>query len=281
MRYYPLFLDLTDKEVLVVGAGAVGRRKLATLATVPLRGITVIDPAGLDLAPMHALDEDFPASVAVKGPGDKNFTLTAKNQTQDSAFLTPEAYFSTLNADSFTLAPESLRLEENACRLTILERAFQPQDLEGKSLVFAATADAAVNTAIAALCAAQNIWCNNASGPEDSDFFVPALAHTGDLTVAIGTGGKSPALARKLRKDLEAWLGNRYTPFLRVMGRLRPRLLALELPTPTNTTLLRALTDSPLAGYLEEKDRPGARRLLESLLPEQLHPGIEELLYDL
>ena len=281
MRYYPLFLDLTDKEVLVVGAGTVGRRKLGTLTTVPLRGITVIDPAGLDLAAMKELGANFSALDVVTCPDGNAYTLKANFLTLEAEKLTLEANFLPLSADFLTLESDTPTPQNTTCHLTILERTFLPEDLEGKSLVFAATADAAVNATIAALCADKNIWCNNATGPQDSTFFVPALAKAGDLTIAIGTSGKSPALARKLRKDLEGWLGNRYTPFLRVMGRLRPRLLALELPTQANAMLLRTLTDSPLAGYLEAKDLPGARQLLESLLPEPLHSAIEELLYDL
>lgn len=225
MRYYPLFLDLADKEVLVVGAGGVGRRKLAALVQAPLRGLTVVDPAGL---------------------------------SQDSLPDLPEK-----------------------TSLIVLRRKFQPGDLSGKSLVFAATSDAVVNARIAVLCSDKGIWCNTATDPDNGDFFVPALCSVADLTVAVGTNGKSPALARRVRKDLEAWLGNRYSPALRLMERLRPMLREPHFPQGGGARILRALADSALFSLLEEKDRGEARLLLVAHLPESLHSRIEELLYDL
>ena len=225
MRYYPLFLDLSDKEVLIAGAGTVGRRKLATLANAPVRGIMVVDPAGLE--------------------------------------------------------PEALPTLHEGTRLCIAQRAFLPEDLEGKTLVFAATPDAALNTRIAGLCKTRGILCNSASTPESGDFFVPSLYANEDITVAVSTDGKSPALARRIRKDLEGWMGNRYTGLARLLGRLRPELLFLALPSSDNARIFRALADSDILARLEERDMNGARRLLEAHLPECLHVKIEEFLYDL
>jgi len=158
-------------------------------------------------------------------------------------------------------------------------RAFAPQDVYKKFLVFAATNDRAVNAKIAALCREQGILCNSADAPDEGSFIVPALFMNNGITVALSTGGHSPALARLLREDLEAFVGKRYTHLLQVLSRLRPLLFSLGLPTQENTAVLRALAHSPLAGQLECGDRAGAEATLSRLLPEPLLDRVGEILH--
>ena len=91
----------------------------------------------------------------------------------------------------------------------------------------------------------------------------------------------SPALARKIREDLEAWLGERYTGISELLMRLRPLVLALHHETRQNTTLFRSIVDSPLSEALQRRDRQTCESLLRELLPIELHPYIMELLHDL
>lgn len=221
MPYYPLFLDLTGADILVVGAGAVGRRKIASLLKALPRSITVLDPA-LDAISVEELGESGPVHAQA--------------------------------------------------------RAFVPEDVTGKRLVFAATNRPEINDCIAELCAARGILCNSATAPLGSGFIVPAHFTRDGLTVAVSTEGQSPALSRLLREELEAWVGKRYSPLLVVMGRLRPLVLALGLPTSDNTALFRALVHSPLAGHLEKNEHANAAALLERLLPEPLRARVGELL---
>lgn len=222
MGYYPLFINLAEADVLVVGSGAVGQRKIASLAPALPRSITAVDPL---------LD-----ARALSG-------------------LCPNVEF--------------------ICRA----RPFAPTDIDGKSLVFAATSNRATNADVEALCRKRGILCNSADAPLAGSFIVPAHFTDGELTVALSTGGKSPALARKLRRELEEWLGTRYTPLLALMGRLRPLLLQLHLPTEDNSALFRALVESPLAGHLEIRDYASAEALLRRLLPEALHSRLGDLLH--
>lgn len=222
MRYYPLFLDLTDKEVLVAGAGEVGLRKIHSLLEANPARLTLIDPA------MH---------------------------------------------------PDELRARFAHPRLVLLPKGFEAEDIYGKNIVFAATARREVNSLIATLCRDRGILCNVADAPDEGNFIVPALVESGSLCITVSTQGQSPALARKLRLELEDWVGKRYTPLLTVMGRLRPLLLELGLPTKENTNLFRALVSSPLADYLQANDHAAASALLASLLPESLHRRMGELLH--
>jgi len=99
--------------------------------------------------------------------------------------------------------------------------------------------------------------------------------------VAISTAGASPALARALRQDLQDYLGLRYESLLTAMARLRPLVLALGQTTERNTETFRGLVESPLAAALANKDRAQAQAILTSLLPDALHPRINEVLHGL
>jgi len=222
MTFYPLFVNLHGKDVLVAGAGSVGQRKIAGLRSAAPRCIMVVDPC---LNPKYALELEQRAPVDCHA------------------------------------------------------RAFTSKDVQGKFLVFAATNDRAVNTEIAVLCQEQGILCNCADAPDEGTFIVPAHFINNDITVALSTGGHSPALASMLREDLEAFVGKRYTHLLQVFRSLRPLLLNLGLPTQENTALLRALAHSPLAGQLECGDRASAEATLSRLLPEPLLNRVEEILH--
>lgn len=224
MHYYPVFLELSGQICLVVGAGGVGCRKIATLLECPIRQIRVIDLAEPD-ANLQALLKDK--------------------------------------------------------RVSYMQRPFTPLDVDGCTLVFAATSNRETNDAVAKACSERGILCNCADAPKDSSFIVPALVEQGNISIALSTGGGSPALARRLRKDLEAWLGDRYTGISELLMRLRPLVLALHHETRQNTTLFRSLVDSPLSEALQRRDRRSCESLLEELLPIELHPHIMELLHDL
>jgi len=99
--------------------------------------------------------------------------------------------------------------------------------------------------------------------------------------VAVSTAGHSPALARRIKQDLQEYLGLRYAPFLALMGRLRPLILGLGRPSAENTQLFRALVQSPLAEALQARDMQRARELLLQLLPVELHREIDEVLHEL
>ena len=161
--------------------------------------------------------------------------------------------------------------------ISIVAAPFAPAHLDGAFLVFAATGNAAVNSQIAALCQEKGILCNRADSEEESDFIVPATVRRGPLILALSTGGVSPALAKKLRQELEIVLGSGYSELAVLMGKLRPRVLALGLPSDTNAAIFRSLVYSPLAKLLENGDRAEALELLLALLPDTLHSSVHEV----
>ncbi|WP_227766201.1 precorrin-2 dehydrogenase/sirohydrochlorin ferrochelatase family protein [Zhaonella formicivorans] len=104
-------------------------------------------------------------------------------------------------------------------------REYSNFDLEDAFLVVSATAREDVNKKIAEECFERNILVNVVDDPAKCNFIVPATVRRGDLTISISTGGKSPALAKKIRKELELQYGDEYAQFLEIMGEIRKRVI--------------------------------------------------------
>ena len=89
----------------------------------------------------------------------------------------------------------------------VVDRPYESSDLDNVRLVITATDDPAVNAAVAAGATHHGIWVNSADDPANCTFTLPAVARDGPVTVAISTGGASPALASHLRGEFQNWLG--------------------------------------------------------------------------
>lgn len=113
--------------------------------------------------------------------------------------------------------------------LQIDRRPYRTGDLDGAFLAIAATSSPEVNRSVSEEASRSNTLLNVVDAPDLSGFIVPSVIRRGDLTVAISTGGLSPALARRLREKLEETLVPEYGAFLRLLGGMRPRVRR-ELP---------------------------------------------------
>jgi len=175
---YPLFLDLQNQPVVVVGAGQVASRKIRSLLAAGAR-VTVIAPVG-------------------------------------ATFL---SRFSRTGRDRNAAPTKGLRW---------LHRPYRRGDLRGAVLVVAATDDFAVNRQVCAEAKRRRSLVNCITEPSAGNFIVPAVTRRGGITVAISTGGASPAFAKKVRRDLEQFLGRRYPALLRRLEAARPRKVNLH-----------------------------------------------------
>jgi siroheme synthase-like protein len=109
-----------------------------------------------------------------------------------------------------------------AAPVTLVERRFEPSDLEGRFLVIAATDDRSVNAAVSAEADRRSLICNVADDPELCSFILPALVRRDPIVVGVSTGGASPALAQRIRDDIADLVQPRHAELARRLQRLRP-----------------------------------------------------------
>ncbi len=109
-------------------------------------------------------------------------------------------------------------------KIVVRPREFATGDTEGALLVIAATSKRAVNEAVYADAQAHGAITNVADVPDLCDFYVPASVSRGGLRVTVSTGGACPALAKRLRKELEKTLGPEYEAYITLLAELREAL---------------------------------------------------------
>src|SRR6266576_2428687 len=120
-------------------------------------------------------------------------------------------------------------------------RNFEPNDLEGMLLVIAATSSPEVNAEVFNEARERKVLCNSVDDPENCDFYYPAVVNRGDLQIAISTNGRSPALAQRIRRELEAQFGPEYEEWVAELGEARQQLTAKKIPVEPRRQLLHAL----------------------------------------
>jgi precorrin-2 dehydrogenase len=118
------------------------------------------------------------------------------------------------------------------------QRPFVPSDLAGIFLVVAATNSRELHQEIFRLCRQAGILCNAVDEPERCDFYFPAVVRRGELQIAISTGGLSPALAQRLRKELEQQFGPEWEEWVAQLGRTREELQSIPMPPEQRKRLL-------------------------------------------
>ena len=182
MTLFPMFMKLEGRSCLVVGAGAIGEPKIASLLT-----------SG--------------ASVRVIAP-------------QVSPAVAEWA---------------------RAGAIVWEVREFKATDLDGVFLVIAATSSREVNGAIFTEAQQRNILCNVVDDPEYCDFYYPAVVSRGDFQLAISTNGHSPALAQRIRRELEIQFGPEYGEWLETLGKIRQQLFASGMNSDERRRLLHEL----------------------------------------
>jgi len=174
---------------------------------------------------------------------------------------------------SRTLTPELAALADRG-EIRYVPEDFTETQVEGMALVMAATDDRTVNARVSAAAQARGIWVNVADDPEYCTFIVPAQVRRGDLTLAISTGGASPALARQLREELQQHYGPEYGRYLDLLQRVRTRLLTERRAHPDNGPLFHRLVHSPLKEAVAQGDRARVLKLLHEALGSILSTSV-------
>jgi precorrin-2 dehydrogenase/sirohydrochlorin ferrochelatase len=139
-------------------------------------------------------------------------------------------------------------------------REFRPADLEGAFLVVAATSSPELHEKIYGEARRRGVLCNIVDDPAHCDFYYPSVVRRGALQIAISTSGQSPALAQRLRKELESAFGAEYGEWIQKLGEERKRLMMVKISSEQRRKLLHRLaSERGLEEFLREREGERAR----------------------
>lgn len=158
-------------------------------------------------------------------------------------------------ADICAVAPEFIPGFAGIPGVTLLERRFEPGDIEGAALVIAATDDGELNAAVSELCRWENIPVNVVDDLEKCSFVFPALVQRGELSVGISTGGASPSAAQYVRRGVEQLVPEGFEGILDFLSAHRAEVKA-ALPPERRAAAFAALFERCLerGGPLSEAE---------------------------
>lgn len=204
MAYFPMFVDMTERECLIVGGGNVAYRKVIVMLDFGAK-VTVVAEDICD--ELRKLTIDDIASEDKTG----SYTANKENNQTDSDAANKE-----------NNKPDS----DAADRITIIKRRFDRKDCNGMEMVIVATNDNALNHEIAEYCKANGIMVNAVDQKADCSFIFPSYIKEKNLVAAFSSGGNSPVLTQYLKGKEKEIL----TPFLgelnEYMGQIREKVIA-------------------------------------------------------
>lgn len=195
--YYPIYLDIENRSVVIIGGGNVCARKAETMMNYGAR-VTIVAPEFTD---------------------------------------------------------EIEKWAGEGC-LQLRKKTYDESDLDGANIVIASTDDERVNTEIASDCRRRRIPVNVVDVTPLCEFIVPAIVEKGSVQIAVSTGGKSPALARTLKEDLQRFVGPEYDEVNQLLGSLRDGAKKV-LPTDVDR---KRFFDGIIAQGILDMLRQGRRR---------------------
>lgn len=195
-KYYPVFLDIRDKKIIVVGGGEVALRK--TEAILECGGkVTLISPV-------------------------LNDNLTDLNRRR---------------------------------KIRVTKREYRKGDIDKSYLVIAATDNNELNVEISKEAKKKNIPVNVVDLPQNCDFIIPSTIRRGNLVIAISTEGTSPALARKIRQELEETFGDHYAEFLKEMKKIRGQIINKISDIKKRKEIFEKLVNSDIIDLLKRGEK--------------------------
>ncbi len=146
------------------------------------------------------------------------------------------------------------------------KKEYEKEDVKGMFLVFAATNNADLNQQIKIDASRLNIICNLADAPDNSDFLLPSIVDRGDLILAVSTSGSSPAMAKRIRQDLENQFGVEYAQLLGLMGNVRKKLLSSGHAPDEHKEIFNTLIDKGILELIKANDEININAVLCDVL---------------
>jgi siroheme synthase-like protein len=202
MRYYPIYLDLKERDVLVVGGGAIAEGKTLQLVEAGAR-VTVVSPE---------------LTEALRAAADRN-------------------------------------------EISYLNGFFVEENLNGMFLVVSATDDRKVNEKVAKAAGERGLLCNVVDQPDLCNFITPALITRGELQISVSTGGGSPTLTQRVKREVAALIGEEYGALLELAAEMRAEAKERISDFERRKETLRAFVESGALNMIRA-GRPDEARAL-------------------
>jgi siroheme synthase-like protein len=163
-----------------------------------------------------------------------------------------------------SLCPELVQLLERKM-ICVMLKNFSPEDINGYFMIIAATDQNEINEQVASAAQIANVLVNVVDNAMQSTFIFPAVLSRGDLTIAVSTSGKSPALSRKLRDQLEQRFSDDYCDLTSLLAEVRAETKAKNISI-SGDTWQKALDIDKLINFLRNGQRGTAKSFLISRL---------------
>jgi len=158
-------------------------------------------------------------------------------------------------------AAEEIQRLASEGRLSWTRAEFEPAHLDGALLVIAATGDLVVNEKVYRAALKRGVLCNSVDEPAHCDFYYPAVVRRGDLQIAISTAGKSPALAQRIRRELEEQFDASYIAWLNWLGSVRELFFRRRVEPQLRTqTLHRIAGRAVFERFRSSREKHGGHR---------------------
>jgi len=164
------------------------------------------------------------------------------------------------------LVPELAALKDKGL-IYHIDAEYSGDLIDQAVLVIGATDDEKTNARISEDASGKGIPVNIVDDPQKCDFILPAIAQRGDLVMAIGTGGKSPALARHLREELEEQYGREYAILLNILGTLRTKM---EKNAGIGRDWFDALMAAGILELIKAKDSQKVQDIVKKITGEEV-----------
>ena len=159
----------------------------------------------------------------------------------------------------------------DAGRIRHIARAYEESDLDGGyEFIMVATDDGAINAEVAAAGKKRGLWVNAADDPKNCDFILPAVVRKGKITIGASTSGTSPALARRLREELDAYLTDDMPALADLLAEVRQEMRARGIKIENDTW--QYAIDGQLRVMLAQRRYGQARARLIARLGIELAP---------
>lgn len=160
-------------------------------------------------------------------------------------------------------------------KISYSPKAYASGDLKGFFLAYSATDNPEVNKKVFQEAKKEGILLNVVDVPDLCNFIVPSIVDRGDLLIAISTSGKSPAMAKKIREQLEKEFGKEYAVFLEIMGKIREKVLTPDRfsrgltkskESDKNKRIFEKLVNSNMLEWIRQGRKKEMNRFLKETL---------------